>query len=212
VSVESVLEAISHHKIVAIVRAENAEEAWESGSAVIEGGLPIVEVSLNTPGALSSIAKLASQTEGIIGAGTVLTVTDVAKVVDAGAQFVVTPNFNPDVVSAVREAGLVVGPGVFTATESHQALTLGAHLLKLFPASSAGVALMRSLRGPFPSARWLPTGGISPENLAEWLEAGAFGVGMGSALTKGHPDHVRALATTLSQRLSNAPSTIRQEK
>lgn len=204
---EEVLRIIGEHRIVAIVRTQDPHEAWESAQAVIEGGLPVVEVSLTTPGALATIQKLASTTQGVIGAGTVLAVSDVEKVVDAGATFIVTPNLNPDIVSAALTAGLLVGPGVFTATECHQALELGAHLLKLFPASSAGIPAMKSLSDPFPAARWLPTGGITPDNFTDWLSAGAFAVGMGSALTRGDPELVRARAKMISTSLGNTPSS-----
>jgi 2-dehydro-3-deoxyphosphogluconate aldolase/(4S)-4-hydroxy-2-oxoglutarate aldolase len=202
---EEVLKIIGEHKIVAIVRTQDAHEAWESALAVIEGGLPVVEVSLTTPRALATIEKLATRTRGVIGAGTVLAVSDVHKVVEAGATFIVTPNLNPDIVSAALTAGLLVGPGVFTATECHQAVELGAHLLKLFPASSAGIPAMNSLSDPFPGAKWLPTGGITLENFTDWLSAGAFAVGMGSALTRGDPERVRARAKMISTSLDNTP-------
>lgn len=203
---EEVLQIIGEHKIIAIVRALNAQEAWESAEAVIEGGLRVVEVSLTTPGAIEAIEKLASSSAGVIGAGTVLTVPHVQQVVDAGAQFIVTPNLNPEVVAAALTAGLLVGPGVFTATESYRALELGAHLLKLFPASSAGIPAMKSLSDPFPQAKWLPTGGITMENFTDWLSAGAFAVGMGSALTRGEPEQVRARAKTMHTAVGKIPS------
>jgi 2-dehydro-3-deoxyphosphogluconate aldolase/(4S)-4-hydroxy-2-oxoglutarate aldolase len=184
-SVSTVVETIQHHRAAAIIRASDSDTAVEIGRAIIRGGLPVVEVSFNTPGALDAIRELATDDTALIGAGTVFDPADVEKVVDAGGQFMVTPNFNPDVVRAGLDAGLVVGPGVFTPTECYGALSLGAHFLKLFPATSAGISAMRSMSDPFPEARWLASGGISRDNIMEWLDAGADAVGIGSTLTSG---------------------------
>ncbi len=184
---EAVLEQMARTRVVAIVRTKDSAAATELGTAIIDGGLPVVEVSLNTPDALEAIRALCDDGRGVIGAGTVLDVADVVRVAKAGARFMVTPNLNPDVVRAGLDHGLVVGPGVFTATECHQASLLGAHLLKLFPAANAGISLMKALQDPFPSAVWLPTGGISLETMSDWLSAGALAVGLGSALTAGGP-------------------------
>lgn len=194
---ELVLAQMARTRVVAIIRTKDSATATELGLAIIGGGLPVVEVSLNTPGALEAIRALADDGRGVIGAGTVLDVADVARVAAAGATFMVTPNMNPDVVRAGLDHGLVVGPGVFTATECHQAMALGAHVLKLFPAAQAGISMMRALRDPFPEALWLPTGGISLENMSEWLQAGALAVGVGSALTGGGPERATAVAHTI---------------
>lgn len=194
---ELVLAQMARTRVVAIIRTKDSATATELGLAIIAGGLPVVEVSLNTPGALEAIRALADDGRGVIGAGTVLDVADVARVAAAGATFMVTPNMNPDVVRAGLDHGLVVGPGVFTATECHQAMALGAHVLKLFPAAQAGISMMRALRDPFPEALWLPTGGISLENMSEWLQAGALAVGVGSALTGGGPERATAVAHTI---------------
>jgi 2-dehydro-3-deoxyphosphogluconate aldolase/(4S)-4-hydroxy-2-oxoglutarate aldolase len=203
---QDILPLIGHHKVVAIVRDLDPRAALESAKSVIAAGLPIVEVSLTTPDAFAIIHELASTTQGVIGAGTVLDVGDVDRVVAAGAQFIVTPNLNPSVITAALDHGLLVGPGVFTATESFEALALGSHLLKLFPAASAGIPLMKSLSDPFPGALWLPTGGITPSNFMEWLEAGAFAVGMGSALTKGNPEEISERAGRILSSLANSSS------
>lgn len=196
-SAADVLAQMARTRVVAIVRTHDAAAATLLGSAIIEGGLPVVEVSLNTPGALEAIRALSEDGRGIIGAGTVLDVADVARVAQAGARFLVTPNLNPDVVRAALDHGLVVGPGVFTATECHQATALGAHLLKLFPAANAGISLMTALRDPFPHSVWLPTGGITLENMSDWLRAGALAVGVGSALTAGGPERAVVVARSI---------------
>jgi 2-dehydro-3-deoxyphosphogluconate aldolase/(4S)-4-hydroxy-2-oxoglutarate aldolase len=191
---DSVLEELARTRVVAIVRAQDSVAARELGAAIIDGGLPVLEVSLNTPGAIDAIRALSDEGRGVIGAGTVLDVADVARVAKAGATFMVTPNLNSDVVRAGLDHGLVVGPGVFTATECHQAMELGAHLLKLFPAANAGISLMKALGDPFPGAVWLPTGGISLENMSDWLRAGALAVGVGSALTGRGPEAAMSVA------------------
>jgi Entner-Doudoroff aldolase len=193
-TVDAVLAQLALAKVVAIIRVQDSRKAAELGAAIISGGLPVVEVSLNTPGALDAIETLVKEQPGVIGAGTILDVADVARVAKAGAKFIVTPNLNPEVVRAALDEGLMVGPGVFTATECHQAMVLGAHVLKLFPAANAGISGMKALMDPFPSAEWLPTGGIAPDNISEWLNQGALAVGVGSALTAGGADHAREAA------------------
>ncbi len=184
-SISTVMETIQQHRAAAIIRAADSQAAVDIGRTIIRGGLPVVEVSFNTPGAVDAIRELARDETALIGAGTVMDPADVEKIAEAGGQFMVTPNFNPDVVRAGLDAGLVVGPGVFTPTECYGALSMGAHFLKLFPASSAGISAMRSMRDPFPEARWLATGGISSANILDWLAAGADAVGIGSSLTSG---------------------------
>jgi|TARA_B110000503_G_C7165053_1_gene421475 Entner-Doudoroff aldolase len=210
-SVEATLEQMALSKVVAIIRVQDSLRARELGAAIISGGLPIVEVSLNTPGALEAIEALAKEQPGVIGAGTVLEVADVARVAKAGAKFIVTPNLNPDIVRAGLDEGLVVGPGVFTATECHQAMALGAHVLKLFPAANAGISGMKALMDPFPSAVWLPTGGIAPDNISHWLHAGAFAVGVGSALTNGGSDHAREVARGIRDIVDALGQPVQQE-
>jgi len=211
VTVEVVLEQMALAKVVAIIRVQDSLRARELGAAIISGGLPIVEVSLNTPGALEAIEALAKEQPGVIGAGTVLEVADVARVAKAGAKFIVTPNLNPEVVRAGLAEGLMVGPGVFTATECHQAMALGAHVLKLFPAANAGISGMKALMDPFPGAVWLPTGGIAPDNMAQWLDAGAFAVGVGSSLTKGDSDHAREVAQGIRDIVEALGQPVQQE-
>lgn len=195
------LNAIATTRVVAIIRAAHAQAAIEMGRSIIAGGLSVVEVSLNTPGALDAIRELAAEGDATIGAGTVMNAADVDRVAAAGAQFMVAPNFNPDVVTAALDAGLVVGPGIFSATECHGALSMGAQLIKLFPAGSAGIGMMKALSDPFPNTPWLPAGGIPLDEVPLWLEAGALAVGMGSPLTSGGPaeahDRARTLRTLL---------------
>jgi 2-dehydro-3-deoxyphosphogalactonate aldolase len=142
-------------------------------------------VPLNSPDPLESIARLAKSLAGraVIGAGTVLRVADVAAVESAGGKMIVSPNANMEVITATSERGLISLPGIATPSEAFAALAAGATALKLFPAEGASPAVLRAIRAVLPAtARVLPVGGITADNMAPWLKAGAAGFGIGSAL------------------------------
>ena len=176
--------ALSHIPLVAILRGLHAHESLAVGDALTQTGWTLIEVPLNSPDPLTSIATLADHfTQALIGAGTVLTPDDVRNVHAAGGQLIVSPNFNPAVVREALRLGLVCLPGVMTATEAFAALTAGASGLKLFPTEMISPAVLRALRAVLPPAtRLLPVGGIRPENMGSYLAAGASGFGIGSAL------------------------------
>jgi len=188
-------------QVIAIVRTDDPASALAAARAVIAGGIDVVEVSLTTPDAVEVIGELVRTTTACVGGGTVLTVREVDRVALAGASFIVAPNLEETVVRAARSAGLVVGPGVFTAGECARALALGADYLKLFPATIAGIEGFTALRAPFPTARWVPTGGIPVAQAPAWIAAGAAAVGLGGSLTSGEPatvtDRARALRLAL---------------
>jgi 2-dehydro-3-deoxyphosphogalactonate aldolase len=173
--------------IVAILRGLRVDEAVDVGEALCAAGIRALEVPLNSPRACDSVRALAQRFLGraLVGAGTVLTPADVDAVADAGAELVVSPDADPNVIAATRRRGLIALPGVFTPTEAFRALRAGAHGLKLFPAEVAGPSGLRALRAVLPPAtRVYAVGGVSPENVAEWRAAGADGIGVGSALYK----------------------------
>ncbi|MDP2257554.1 MAG: 2-dehydro-3-deoxy-6-phosphogalactonate aldolase [Polaromonas sp.] len=178
--------ALSHIPLVGILRGLQAHEALTMGEALTSTDWTLIEVPLNSPDPLQSIATLASQfPQALIGAGTVLTPDDVRNVHAAGGQLIVSPNFNPAVVREAVRLGLVCLPGVMTATEAFAALEAGATGLKLFPAEMITPAVVRALRAVLPAdTRLLPVGGITPENMSSYLAAGANGFGIGSALYK----------------------------
>ena len=178
--------ALSHLPLVAILRGLQAHEALAVGEALISTGWTLIEVPLNSPDPLTSIATLASNfSQALIGAGTVLTPDDVRNVHAAGGQLIVSPNFNPAVVREAVRLGLVCLPGVMTATEAFAALEADATGLKLFPSEMITPAVVRALRAVLPAdTRLLPVGGITPENMSSYLNAGATGFGIGSALYK----------------------------
>ena len=170
-------------RLIGIVRLDDLDLAVAAGTRAIDVGLEAVEVTFTLPSAAMAIERLrAARPRALIGAGTVRHTKDLEAAVAAGAQFLVAPGLNPDLVQAAQRAGITMLPGVFTASEVDLALRLGADLLKLFPAEPSGPAHMAALLQPFPAARLVPTGGIGPENAAAYLKAGAVAVAMGSSL------------------------------
>lgn len=189
--------ALRHIPLVAVLRGLHAHEALAVGEALTSTGWTPIEVPLNSPDPLDSIAILAgSFPQALIGAGTVLTVADVRNVHAAGGELIVSPNFNPEVVREAVRLGLVCLPGVMTPTEAFAALDAGAAGLKLFPAEIISPAALRALRAVLPpDARLLPVGGITPENMSGYLAAGASGFGIGSALYKPPMSAAQVLAS-----------------
>ena len=172
---------IIERRVVAILRC--AEPA-RVGAEVIEGGVDVVEVPLNVPGALAAITSLSTSfPSALVGAGTVMSAADAAAALDAGARFLLSPVLRPVVVDAAHAAGAAAIPGAFTPTEIDACMRAGADLVKLFPADRLTPADLRALLAALPDAKLLPTGGITAANAAQWLDAGAVAVGVGGALT-----------------------------
>lgn len=172
--------------LVAILRGIRPVQAADVGSALVEAGFLLIEVPLNSPRPLQSIATLAGQfPQALVGAGTVLSVNDVREVHAAGGQLIVAPNFNAAVVQEAMRLGMVCLPGVLSATEAFAALAAGAAGLKLFPAEMIPPAAVKALRAVIATdVALLPVGGITAHNMAGYRAAGASGFGIGSALFK----------------------------
>jgi 2-dehydro-3-deoxyphosphogalactonate aldolase len=171
--------------IIAILRGLQPDEAVAIGGALLGAGIDCIEVPLNSPHPLDSIARLVAAfgDRAMIGAGTVLTATEVRAVAATGARLVVAPNTDTEVIGAAKAAGLSCLPGVFTATECLAALRAGADGLKLFPAAALGPGGLAAMRAVLPpSTAVYPVGGVAPEDFAFWRRAGAAGFGLGSAL------------------------------
>jgi 2-dehydro-3-deoxyphosphogalactonate aldolase len=170
--------------LIAILRGLTPAEAPAIGQVLVDSGFAIIEVPLNSPEPLQSIATLTAQfPQTLIGAGTVLNAQQVKDVHAAGGRLVVSPNFNPAVVAQALALNMVVLPGVATPTEAFAALEAGAHGLKLFPAEMISPATVKALRAVLPkNAALMPVGGITPDNMAAYRKAGASGFGLGSAL------------------------------
>ncbi|WP_336509792.1 2-dehydro-3-deoxy-6-phosphogalactonate aldolase [Stutzerimonas stutzeri] len=171
--------------LVAILRGITPESILPVGRALYESGFRLIEIPLNSPQALVSIEMLAADlgADCLVGAGTVLDVAQVKAVAAAGGRLVVSPNTNVEVIRATRAGGMISAPGVATPSEGFAALEAGAQVLKLFPAEQCGPAVVKAWRAVFPpDCPLLPVGGITPENMAAFVDAGAAGFGLGSAL------------------------------
>lgn len=187
--------------IVAILRGIAPEEIVEVGSALIDAGIRVIEVPLNSPRALESIERLvASTSDALIGAGTVVSAEAVGAVAAAGGQLVVSPNTDLSVIGRTLERGLTPMPGVMSPTEAFAAFAAGARHLKIFPAEGLGAAHLRALREVLPVACSLwAVGGANASNLGRWIAAGAVGIGIGGSLYRPgvDVDAVRARAAEL---------------
>ena len=173
--------------LVTVLRGVTPDEVEAISEAIFESGIRIIEVPLNSPEPLKSIEKLAKRMgdRALVGAGTVLDPGQVSEVRSAGGQLIVSPNTNPEVIAATVAAGMVSCPGVFTPSEAFTALEAGAHALKLFPAEAATPAYLKAQRAVLPrDVPILVVGGVKPELMGAWLEAGANGFGLGSGLFK----------------------------
>lgn len=181
---QTLAQALAQLPLIAILRGLTPDEAPDIGEALVSSGFAIIEVPLNSPEPLHSIAALTQRFPNtLIGAGTVLNAQQVIDVHAAGGRLVVAPNFNPAVVAQALALNMVVLPGVATPTEALAALDAGAHGLKLFPAEMVSPAAVKAMRAVLPqSAALMPVGGITPETMAPYLSAGATGFGLGSAL------------------------------
>jgi len=173
--------------LIAILRGLTPPEAPTIARALIDAGITRIEVPLNSPDPLDSIAALARDfgDEAIVGAGTVLTAEQVQAVADAGGRMVLSPNCDASVIKATRAAGMASFPGIMTPSEAFVALGAGASGLKLFPGELIGAKGLRAMRAILPAGTEMwAVGGVSAENMAEWCQAGAAGFGIGSSLYK----------------------------
>ena len=179
-------QAMQQLPLVAILRGLSPQDCLPVGQALVDAGFRLVEVPLNSPDPIQSIALLAAHfPQVMIGAGTVLDVSQVRDVQAAGGQLVVSPNFNADVVQETVKRGMVSLPGILTPTEAFGALQAGAHALKLFPAELASPVVIKALLAVLPAdTRLLPVGGVSAKNMQMWHDAGSAGFGLGSSLYK----------------------------
>jgi 2-dehydro-3-deoxyphosphogluconate aldolase/(4S)-4-hydroxy-2-oxoglutarate aldolase len=166
-----VADRLSELKLIPMVVMDSAEHANAFADALVKGGLPIAEITFRTAAAEAAIRAIAKRGDVIVGAGTVLTTEQADRAIDAGAQFIVAPGTNPEVVEHVLMRGLPMVPGVVTPSEIELATSLGATVLKFFPAETmGGIATLKALAGPYPDVRFIPTGGISPEMVPRYLQ------------------------------------------
>ncbi|WP_259782365.1 2-dehydro-3-deoxy-6-phosphogalactonate aldolase [Aestuariispira ectoiniformans] len=176
---------MTRRNLIAILRGIEPAEIEPVAAALVEAGISMIEVPLNSPHPFESIARLADGfgDVALVGAGTVLTVDDVTRVKQAGGNLIVSPDCNADVIAATKEASMISWPGVMTPSECFTALRAGADGLKLFPATQIGIQGLRAFRSVLPSRTAIyAVGGVGPDNFTDWFDAGADGFGLGTAL------------------------------
>jgi len=184
----SVVDRIREIGIVPVVRASSSDEALAAVEAIRAGGIPILEITLTVPGAVQVIADLTRRLgdDVLVGAGTVLDADSARACIDAGARFIVSPSLDVPTIETCRLLGVPVFPGALTPTEVVTAWKAGADAVKVFPANAVGgAAYLKSLKAPLPQIELIPTGGVSLENAAAFIAAGAFALGVGADLVKG---------------------------
>jgi 2-dehydro-3-deoxyphosphogluconate aldolase/(4S)-4-hydroxy-2-oxoglutarate aldolase len=182
------LEKIADSGLVAVVRAKSSEQASRIADACATGGVGAIEITFTVPGALDVIAELARRDAAkniLIGAGTVLDPETARAAILAGAQFIVGPSVSPDTARLCNRYQVPYMPGAGTITEIVEAMECGADIIKVFPGEILGPAFVKAVMGPLPQARLMPTGGVSIDNVAEWIRAGCVAVGAGGNLTAG---------------------------
>jgi 2-dehydro-3-deoxyphosphogluconate aldolase/(4S)-4-hydroxy-2-oxoglutarate aldolase len=183
---DQVLDRLLAARAVAVIRMKDAAKLAETAAALRRGGVMAIEITMTVPGAVEIIREMArGKAEGtLIGAGTVLDAGMAASVIEAGADFVVSPITDLGMIQACRGAGVLAAPGAFTPTEIVAAWRAGADIVKVFPATSLGPQFFRDVRGPLPQLRLMPTGGVTIEKARDFLAAGACCVGLGTALVE----------------------------
>jgi 2-dehydro-3-deoxyphosphogluconate aldolase/(4S)-4-hydroxy-2-oxoglutarate aldolase len=182
-----VLEKIAASGLVAVIRAENPEQAARVAEACALGGVAALEITFTVPGASGVIEHLAKKISGqiLVGAGTVLDPETARIAILAGAQFVVSPALNPETARLCNRYQVPYMPGAGTIREVIEAMECGADIVKVFPGEILGPAFVKAVKGPLPQAQLMPTGGVSIENVADWIKAGSVAVGVGGNLTAG---------------------------
>lgn len=185
---EIVVQKIHECGIVAVVRADSADQARRIADACIEGGVAAIELTFTVPGAHHVIEELAgfyTKGEIILGAGTVLDSETARIAILSGAQYVVSPHFDENIVRTCHRYRIATMPGAATVGEAVKVLESGADIIKVFPGELYGPQIIKAFNGPLPQARMMPTGGVTVDNVHQWIQAGAVAVGAGSALTGG---------------------------
>lgn len=187
-SKNEVLSRIMESGLVAVVRADSAEQAGKITDACIAGGVAAIEITFTVPGAVDVIKVLAAKyTKGeiLIGAGTVLDSETARAAILAGAQYIVSPYLNVEMVKLCNRYKIACMPGAMTIKETVEAMEAGADIVKIFPGELFGPAIIKAIKAPLPHAPLMPTGGVSLENVGEWIKAGSVAVGVGGSLTAG---------------------------
>lgn len=198
-----IAEIIERVGLIPVLRARNAGQAHAVVQAMIAGGITVVEVTMTVPGAVDVLKELKQEygSKLLLGAGTVTTAAEAQQTINAGAQFVVSPSLHPEVIQVTRTNGKLSIPGALTPTEVITAWRAGADYVKIFPCSAMGGAgYLKSILAPFPFLKLIPTGGVTLETAASFIQAGARALGVGSdlvnlaAIDAGHPETITEIA------------------
>ncbi|MFP4199184.1 MAG: bifunctional 2-keto-4-hydroxyglutarate aldolase/2-keto-3-deoxy-6-phosphogluconate aldolase, partial [Halanaerobium sp.] len=182
------LKRVEETGIVAVVRAENAEKALKITEAVKKGGIDAIEITMTVPGAVDVIKQITdeySRDEILIGAGSVLDAETARACILAGAEYIVSPSLDEETIAMCNRYQKAVMPGAMSVTEVVKAMKYGADIVKIFPATLFGPKIIKAIKGPLPQAPLMPTGGVSLDNVKDWIKAGSLAVGVGSSLSKG---------------------------
>ena len=179
----AILARLKSEKVIALIRADSSASLLDCARALSAGGLNCIELTMTTPGAIELCAQVARELpQVLLGLGTVLDAETARRGIAAGAKFIVTPCVRPDVIKACRELDVPVLGGALTPTEVYTSWELGVDVVKIFPAEYFGPAYIKSVKAPFPKIEVMPTGGVTPETVSEFLKNGAFATAAGSAL------------------------------
>ena len=183
-SKEQLMQAVLDAGVIAVIRSPSVELLLPIAEALLEGGIPAIEVTMSTPKAIRGIEMLADKfgDRAVVGVGTVLDAATCRDAISAGAEFVLSPHFDDEVVATTRRYGKISVPGAFTPTEILRAWTAGADIVKIFPSTTLGPGYIRDLLAPLPQLKLSPTGGVDAKNAGDWIKAGAVCVGAGSSL------------------------------
>ncbi|CAM3690895.1 bifunctional 2-keto-4-hydroxyglutarate aldolase/2-keto-3-deoxy-6-phosphogluconate aldolase [Erysipelothrix urinaevulpis] len=196
---------LEQEKLVAVVRGENETEVTQIVDAIVKGGINIIEITFTIPNAQQIIQNLVEKyrlnTDVVIGAGTCLDEITARNALLAGAEFIVSPHFDKDIIKLANVYAVPIMPGATDVKDMVDCLRYGASVIKLFPGDTYGPSSVKSFKGPLPQAQFMPTGGVSTSNLKEWLENGVIAVGTGGSLTKGAKTGDFAAITNEAQKL-----------
>jgi len=211
------LDRVHRAGIVAVIRSSSSEQIVDVATALFEGGIDVLEVTFTVPNVLATIQSVRQRlgSRVLLGAGTVLDPESARAALLAGAEFIVAPTVNTDVIELCNRYDKLAMPGAFTPTEVLTAWQAGAELVKLFPADVGGPAYLKSLHGPLPQVRLLPTGGVNLQTIGSFLKAGAFAVGLGgalvdpSAVAQGNMARLRELASQYALEVKNVRSSMK---
>src|SRR6476646_11932663 len=220
-SIEDVIRRVGEIGIIPVVRASSVEEANRAVEAICAGGIPVVEITMTVPNAITVIRELVQRRSGdvLIGAGTITNADQAESCVRAGAQFLVSPGLSTSVLSVARVNNRLAIPGALTPTELMNAQEHGARLVKIFPCGNVGgPKYLKSLKAPFPKAMLIPTGGVNTANAADFIAAGAFALGVGAdlvdaaALREGNLEKITNAARELVNAVTSARAALKAKK